>query len=897
MLISLSSRNEPSNADFQNYFSDTLIIPAFSYIGLINASFSQSNTDQLYNVESPNNTFQLRMSYLDITNDIIVPPKLYTLEELAIKLNALCSNISTVWKIVWQANPGANGNTIDLYFYRSSEYYGKDGAINNPWSINANDTSKQGYITLGFGSPDDPPPTFTPNLFPTASVIAENDNCDGWTAVNPLQASYIYSFFNTATYPYPANLPPLEKMYCEDFTGSSRFTIMSANTPVDYSFLPIAIKTPGSKPIYQPGDGDRYLRVLNGTGTRHRLDMIVNGQAGPYILNQGPGNSYEICIAPNSDVDDLLNYNVLFKTYGQANMTVYSLPLDLTPNSGLAWGTGQQPHHRAFNVDFNDKINWQLNTVLPNTPALWNSTNTFKSHYGIYAGTGSSFGQTLFLTSAPGGNVAGPSDWGAAFNSTMPNEGNIMMRRCRYPNQYFNQRIKILQNRIGATPTDLPNASGIMSLVPTLYSVGFAWTTNDDNSAPANNIQCLFNFLNFNTATNQIVFESQTADLTTDFLKIGDGVTAFGGFVENTTYMIGVATQGTTSFNIYIADSTDWQTNNDTFKHTFTLAGTSTQPLTYLGGDSDPANVYTPLSFNGVMFDFNVSQVNAGDERVYLQANPWNAQFGERVAGSLKNGSPTAQTNDWYNISVKGGIYPNPDTDAGCLLPIDYKNVGHLFERNSTTPGGDANPSSYRNIEFGNFNFQPLLQIQAAERALDAPASTYDLDADLVGIHTIEDSNLMDDLGYGVDSLVTIVGSQAIGAPLQPVFPYNGLGNPPVALTPTEEPIFDIGPSNVLNVNIENLSHRTYNGEVHSITKSIMTLPQNINEIKNGDQIIRSYESTTPRFVALNNSMDINLNQLEVRICDSGNVTEKGLVGPTHLLVEIKTKQEIADTF
>ena len=116
-------------------------------------------------------------------------------------------------------------------------------------------------------------------------------------------------------------------------------------------------------------------------------------------------------------------------------------------------------------------------------------------------------------------------------------------------------------------------------------------------------------------------------------------------------------------------------------------------------------------------------------------------------------------------------------------------------------------------------------------------------------------------------------------------------------MTPSEEPIFDIGPSNVLNVNIENLSHRTYNGETHSITKSIMTLPQHINEIKNGDQIIRSYESTTPRFVALNNSMDINLNQMEVRICDSGNVTEKGLVGPTHLLVEIKTRQEIQDTF
>ena len=555
MLISLSSRNEPSNADFQNYFSDTMIIPAFSYIGLINASFSQSNTDQLYNVVAPNNTFQLRMSYLDITNDIIVPPKLYTLEELAIKLNALCSNVSTVWKIVWQANPGANGNTIDLYFYRSSEYYGKDGAINNPWSINANDTSKQGYITLGYGSPDDPPPTFTPNLFPTASVIAENDNCDGWSAVNPLQPSYIYSFFNTATYPYPANLPPLEKMYCEDFTGSSRFTIMSADCPVDYSFLPIAIKTPGLKPIYEPGDGDRYLRVLNGTGTRHRLDMIVNGRAGSIpIPNQGPGNSYEICIAPNSDVTDLLNYNVLFKTYGQANMTVYSLPLDLTPDPGIIWGAGV-----AVNVDFNDKINWQLNTVLPNTPALWNSTNTFKSHYGIYAGTGESFGQTKFLTAGPPVFSIQPSSWGAAFNSTMPNEGNVMMKRCPAINNYHNQRIKILQNRIGATPTDLPNASGIMSLTPTLYSLGFAWTTNDDNSAPANDIQCLFNFLNFNTATNQIEFESQTADLTTDFLKIGDGVTAFGGFLENTKYMIGVATQGTTSFNVYIADSTDSQ--------------------------------------------------------------------------------------------------------------------------------------------------------------------------------------------------------------------------------------------------------------------------------------------------------------------------------------------------
>ena len=886
MLISLSSRNEPSNADFQNYFSEALVIPANSYIGLINASFTEADTNRIYNVVEPDNRIQLAFNTLDLTTDIVLPVGSYTIEELQDTLNVLCANLSTIWKVNWIARQNETlGDVLILTFYRSAEFWGETGSKYNVWALNSSNYAKQGY-TLPFDV-SQTAPYQNPETYPTANAIVLNSYIDGVAQTGA--HNYVFaSHYDIATYPKPPvfDIWP----YQEDcFQSFSKFSIMSANTPFEYRFG--SQREINGGPTYAlPNQPTPFFKMSVQAATPSVADIETDPLEIGEITNVGPSSSFRIVPFPSYEANQKV-FNCKIEHWSQLNATAYSLPMDFPPAPAptLIWNV-----FKAVNVDFDTKIPWHENSVLQNTDALWNSTDTYKGHYGAIAGTGESYITTEFLFS---GIEYAHIRQRQTVPTFMPNRGNCRMERVR-PAGYTNPAIRI--NNAGINDNFGGTKEGITSYAPTLFSIGFSWTTDGDYSGITN--QQIFgkegaNILSFDTATQQMMWE--TTAFNWGLMEKLDG-TPFGGFQENVNYQIGIATRGDNiydagtqaQFNIYIAEQGDYVTNDDIYRQVFSKVTTDTfiAPLTWLGGITIPTNASTPNSFNGAFFDFNVSQMNDGDTRLdvtNLNKTNFIAQFGERCKGSLID---AAKNDDWWNIPQKRRM-----GTAG-QIPITAQAEGHTFLRTDAL----ENLNAIGQIEIGNFNFTPQLQLKPGLRSLIEPRTAYDarLTAPhLMGIYKNPDEGtaiLPDQLGFMENKPVEgLIDTFYTGVPpaLEPD------GNPPIILEPTAPPEWTDVSSNVINVNIENLPHRTYNGETHSMTKSIMSLPQYLNNTALGNSIIRSYESTTPRFVALNNSMDINFNQLEVRICDSGNVTERNLTGPTHLLIEIKTKQEIQDTF
>lgn len=116
---------------------------------------------------------------------------------------------------------------------------------------------------------------------------------------------------------------------------------------------------------------------------------------------------------------------------------------------------------------------------------------------------------------------------------------------------------------------------------------------------------------------------------------------------------------------------------------------------------------------------------------------------------------------------------------------------------------------------------------------------------------------------------------------------------------------FDMGANDVniknkvVNIEITNLPHRSYNGTNRSVDKTIYQLPQISNRLDVDDIDIVEFSPATKVWCELNNPAEIPLNQLEVQISDEfgKKMPTSGsgalLKQETHLTIEIKNRNDI----
>ena len=106
-----------------------------------------------------------------------------------------------------------------------------------------------------------------------------------------------------------------------------------------------------------------------------------------------------------------------------------------------------------------------------------------------------------------------------------------------------------------------------------------------------------------------------------------------------------------------------------------------------------------------------------------------------------------------------------------------------------------------------------------------------------------------------------------------------GTGEPSSSINTNDE---------VMNINLENLPHTTYNGFTHSQTKSIYQLPQNLNKTVSGGMELLDFVVPERVYIPLNNLGEFPINHLHIRIADGEDRTEENLGDNTHILIEIK---------
>ena len=96
----------------------------------------------------------------------------------------------------------------------------------------------------------------------------------------------------------------------------------------------------------------------------------------------------------------------------------------------------------------------------------------------------------------------------------------------------------------------------------------------------------------------------------------------------------------------------------------------------------------------------------------------------------------------------------------------------------------------------------------------------------------------------------------------------------------------------VLNVEIPNLPHRTFNGTNNTIDKTIYQLPVE-SRIIVGDNKITEHSPATKVWLPLNNPMEIPLNRLEVQISSEDGKKITHLSNDTHVSIQIESRNSI----
>ena len=914
MIISLSSKNQPSNADFQNYMSDNFIIPPNASIALVNCSFTKPSPDGWFRVTNDNNSFFIKFNSYDISSKITIANGDYSLTALAVEIESACSGISPLYIIECNAEIGGGMGGEDvmrLKFLRYdidqsdwSGYYAFSKAILKQ----TNNTKVNAYLPLQDSANDIyTVPTENGLTGVPVDMFGQNFTTNKWT--------WGLSSHPTSTFTENLNSGQSNGFNCGRYMGSCQWTFCSANVS-NNTYIGENMYDRATQVYNTKGFDTAMFRVQTDTAnstitasTRQPDGNWREGDEGVY----GPGVTVRIRNVPEDRVghrpDSGGGFVPIMDYYTVPNSNVYYMPLDIkvgTPSTPGGWAdftTGSIVVAGNFNLaelDYNDWMGVDEESTM--TESKWDadSSGLAIGSMGSLFGTGTTFRNTKFLCNIVGGFPLSGPVVGEEI-TTLPGEGHINFHRFNNDNtQFANTTIDLDYTSAWWTSNAGPSCP-VHSVSPTLISVGFSpkddaglnemtlWGSYSPttfgwqpglkfhvNATPVNTQEIIIQ--NFDGTFVNVLQNTLTNPFNGD---------AFGGFKYNGIYYIGVSTKGSGGMNkidIFVAESNGAVPPVITTYTTTAQMGSSQLPwIKFLGGafppNALPAN--TDSRFGGSMFGFNVSQKNTNDPTVRLpNGQTFFTTFNTLVSNILGG---EVWDSDALNVPklTTGTGWALNDNVLSIPLASNSREFGYTFDN----PTNTANYASQGWFSIGNLNTPYLQEIFSTKKLLSiAPAICFDPDETSQEIGVVNDpleNSLMKDLNLiesGADKQVIEMMDWITPWPSS-FLSVVGTGEPSSSINTNDE---------VMNINLENLPHTTYNGFTHSQTKSIYQLPQNLNKTVSGGMELLDFVVPERVYIPLNNLGEFPINHLHIRIADGEDRTEENLGDNTHILIEIK---------
>ena len=975
MYITLNSQNEPNNADFKNYFQDTMTIKPNSYICLSSLGLAKDDSDiGLGQIE----TFSFRVAYgqLDFSKNFSVPAGTYTAETLCDTMNNLIINASPVWTCQFSVENVQNvGIAIVVKWTRADGFRGVEQYFNNFLGQNRREA--------GLGN--------------SAIVAEQAEIVGGTTDQNKLflrgtqgnNYNYLVGInaptFNNANFLVPTNMIGKNTFDLNRDQGEISFTVATPKLESNfYCLQPGVMATSADQSVFVVAN----LDIINNSdiqiifkGNVFDLKARKRDQTLTTIFQDqqyNPGTSFHISCEPDPAATSDKNcyaYHVVRKgltngqigwipfdsvnaidivdgteinmfdtadwqtggtqaryivstmgdcmsgirmgaTVNQADATNrYQLTAVYRTNGGtITKGTsGNMPNGRSINLrrnvagnNRNQHIQLDTNPIQFPLPSMismgYRLSNDSTNENVLFGGTTDpiydlSVGNTWAIS------VGG---WVGTFTASTIEYWDFKLDRNPVGQVTFWKQVagSVTNWNIwntdptGSNPIPAPDTTATLSLatwVITYANTDTLTPTTTPLTQPSNEVAIAS--VTVGSVGVEITFNDRTTET---IIPLQNGNGAQWSAVHNTDTYISIACNGAGN-NLFILvteenDDKYWVTHSkgaDPALPVLRRIGASTDVLT------DPTN--RALRMNGNIFDFRLFQYNE------LLVGNRDVDFFRTIQNDIAPYSLGIQTgfysNQWLfnqdiiNSDFNGATYDDGFTSYGVMgQPRTWFRVNSCFSKTDSSAEICDNWFAY-----GDFNFPMTRTLTNTDRTNENIIMGQDAhtEENLLKIHTDTGDNV---LVVGEEPSVSLLTESGYTQ-----------GNPAVLSTGYINLVED-GPENVvaqmngdridnvnieeqehvLNVEITNLSHRTFNGRSHNISKSIYELPLNNAEVRKvGDTDLLGFVPPQKIWHSLNNPGEIPLNQLEVKISDEALRTTTTLKGPTSVAIEIKTRDEI----
>ena len=981
MYITLNSENEPNNANFKNYFQDTITIQPNSYICLSSLGLAKDDSDiSLGQV----NSFAFRIAYgsFDFSRKFTVAAGAYTAETLCDAMNNLIQTASPVWtcKFTVQEVDGV-GEAIVVEWTRASNFRGVSQYIQNFLIIN-NREAALGNSTTPNRDAEIVGGTNVWNRFFLRGKVLNNYNYV--TAANSpmgLPGARNVDFL------VPVNMVGKETFDINRDQGEISFTV--ATPKLESSFLMLS---PGQLTTAANGDVIENPTVTLPEGAtlqiiyknnvfdlkaRKRddtLDTIFVDQ------EYNPGTSFHIkCEADEAATsgENCFAYHVITK--GLTNGQVGWIPFDSLNNDDITPDTA---------IDMFDTADWHVggtltryqNTVIGDTmsgirmgaTAVGASTNRYqmalqyKSNGGVITkgvATGMPNGRavnlkqtlaavnlnqhihfvdssiespaptmfsiglkidndgnnkkTLYGGTIPVYNLAFGNVWTTSATpglevtytaSTLDSEHwDFVQTRSSGPTTHYWRRAAgnftnwdiWYTDPSGINPIPAPDLTGVLDLVTWQMSFPtIPGTIHVPTASPLNQIKVAVPIVSLTLGVDgfEVTFNDRTAASITPQLN---GTGANFQAVANVNYYLSICSNGTSN-EAYVmvtdeADNKYWVTQNygqDPRLPDLNRIGADTDVLT------DPTNA--DRRFSGNIFDFRIFQYNeklVGNRTL----DTYRAIHNQISIYSL--GISSDYGNEWlFNIDLVRSDF-NGKTQGGGFTDYGVLGQPKVWQRhNCCFFKVDSQPEVCDNwFAYGDFGFNMTRTIENLNRTEDniIMGQAAHTTSNLLVVHTDNNDNVL--TKGEIPSVSLLEETQYVsGRPSVIVAEYINLtddGPEDIITTSVGDKINNVNieeQEHAINVEIQNLPQRSFNGMSHNISSSIYEVPiNNATTRKVGDVDLVGYVPPTKIWHPLKNSGIIVLNELEVNISDEQLITKTNLIGATNVAIEIKEREDI----
>ena len=912
-LINLSSKNQPDDAKFANYFNENIIVEPNSYICLIAASVIERDNYKVINI-SAGTTMTIRFDPLNqIEKTLAVIDTEYSPQQFVNHVNGLFGGLKCFasrflatldgdkinFKIFYASNFDFDTNYLN-YTYGTlvnnawqpfqkypfitqayidaagapTGYENAGGESNNNWkSITFKDTSQGAGTGKSFIMPRVPYNyTIAGGAAQNLEITATNSNnrilsiLSGTADAHDVGTTLdTYSFFTISG--CPSKINDVLKVYELAFSNVEQQTAGGA-------FQAAAV------PEFHEEYSHRSSILFKGDGNMDTIFYNYETDARDTINTQAYfiGDHFTIGIARNTIVPIQRRYVPNITRYSYEGL-VFWFPNNLTYTDGLAQNYNTYQTLFYPGKDFLQlTTNYNYQTIKDN---LFDSTaTTLRGNgcmMGCWAGTGINTAE-----------ISGGAEWKGLI-------ADPISKDTAAATQWVNWATNcgILRRVDTTTPEPATGTSSKRNFIEFPKDLTFNNPTcitflvyfRDDSAVattnPWRNTLCGSNnnatfkaLLGQNDAAGDIEISDNAGN--TQKLILTSGAGARISIAYNKWYYVsyedsGLVTATQRNFNISM---TDLDTQVEYLNDGNTLGGSHTlNPIRVLGGKrNDTIATLTEHYMYGIIADFRV----------------WN-----------KPRTATFVANDWVTLTtgIKDGyldtllwtdeMWGKPSvTRPYELSEAKYCNMNESNLFKTFTPqficeskaAGDANGTL---PDFVDLQFPHNVKIPVDERSVGTST------ASLVsyGSGLTQAQQLNNDLTLpGIDATYRVLNEVPEGA-----F-RTGEANPIFNLdtTPNDIDLKD----EVLNVEIPNLPHRTFNGTNNTIDKTIYQLPVESKNIVGNDKITE-HSPATKVWIPLNNPMEIPLNRLEVQISSEDGKKVTHLSNDTHVSVQIENKNSI----